>query len=71
MSFGTEKSVLFMEVSSITFHGCPYRGAPLYHSCEVTVQCPKIMRDCTISLPLITCKHCSYTITTLLYTLDN
>ena len=26
--FGTEKSVLFMEVSSI--QGCPYRGVPLY-----------------------------------------
>ena len=27
-SFGTEKSVLFMEVSS--FQWCSYRGAPLY-----------------------------------------
>ena len=27
--FGTEKSVLLMEVSSI--QGYPYRGVPLYH----------------------------------------
>ena len=26
--FGTDESVLFMEVSSI--QGCPYRGVPLY-----------------------------------------
>ena len=27
-AFGTDKNVLFMEVSSI--QGCPYRGVPLY-----------------------------------------